>query len=161
MTRNDLLTYAGITQPITEWALDYGITPAVIIARLERGLSTETAITAPMVIAQGQRLHGDYLDEYITGRAPRKRRKTRPARRYSFNGQCLTVLEWAERTGVSIATINYRLRTGWSIEDALSRPKLGTVPGVVSNLCRSSGTGAGSTAQEIPEIKNPEKADPA
>ena len=25
MTRNDLLTFDGVTQPISEWALDYGI----------------------------------------------------------------------------------------------------------------------------------------
>lgn len=50
------LTFDGTTQPISEWALDYGITPAVIIARLERGLSIEEAITKPMVVARGQRL---------------------------------------------------------------------------------------------------------
>jgi hypothetical protein len=34
-----LLLFEVVEQPIIEWALDYGITPAIIIGRLERGMS--------------------------------------------------------------------------------------------------------------------------
>ncbi|MDZ7874359.1 MAG: hypothetical protein U5N27_15240 [Rhizobium sp.] len=48
MTPASILEHDGISQSITEWALDYGITPAIIIARLERGMSIADAITTPM-----------------------------------------------------------------------------------------------------------------
>lgn len=56
MTRDDLLTFYGITQPITEWALDYGITPGLIVRRLRHGLSPERAITKAMPAKPGDRL---------------------------------------------------------------------------------------------------------
>lgn len=48
MTPETILEHDGIQQPIIEWALDYGITPAIIIARIGRGLSVADAITRPM-----------------------------------------------------------------------------------------------------------------
>lgn len=57
MTPETILDHDGIQQPILEWALDYGITPAIIIGRLERGLSIADAITTPMKTGfRGQRL---------------------------------------------------------------------------------------------------------
>lgn len=57
MTPETILEHEGIQQPIIEWALDYGITPAIIIGRLERGISIADAITTPMKTGhQRQRL---------------------------------------------------------------------------------------------------------
>jgi len=175
MTPATTLTFDGIKQAITEWALDYGIAPAVIIARLERGLPVEEAITRPMVTARGQKLTGKHLDRYIFGQrtawlrdrrmviravekasrsaarqavhdaekaaraAERKpvrkaARIAKPAqlttpypspanaRRYTFNGETLTVRQWSERTGIPATIIANRLRKGWSIERALTEP---------------------------------------
>ncbi|MEW9838088.1 hypothetical protein [Mesorhizobium marinum] len=58
MTRFDPLTHDGITQPIVEWALDYGIPPGLILKRLQRGMSVGPAITTPM-----RARPGDVLDE--------------------------------------------------------------------------------------------------
>lgn len=41
----------------------------------------------------------------------------------TINGITLNHKQWAERTGISYNTLNFRLRTGWSLEDALTRPK--------------------------------------
>lgn len=38
-----------------------------------------------------------------------------------FEGQTLTQAAWAERLGISQATLSYRLRRGWSVSDALTR----------------------------------------
>lgn len=65
MTPATSLTFDGIEQPVTEWALDYGILPAVILARLERGLSVEQAITTPMVVAPGQTLPDKCVQDHI------------------------------------------------------------------------------------------------
>lgn len=42
-------------------------------------------------------------------------------RRITYNGETLTVCEWAERIGVNQNTLLYRLRRGWSVERALTK----------------------------------------
>jgi hypothetical protein len=54
------LTFDNITQPITEWARDYGIPVSIIQRRLNEGWSTEHAITHPMPTRPGDRLPGNY-----------------------------------------------------------------------------------------------------
>ena len=46
-------------------------------------------------------------------------------KRYAFNNLVLTIREWSERTGLSIALIHSRLEKGWSIERALTAPPRG------------------------------------
>lgn len=119
MRRSRTLTLDGITQPISEWALDFGILPEVIIARLERGWPVEQAITHPMVVAPGQKLPASFTTP------PRRRRGSRPAaqkrtgRRFQHDGHNLTIADWSERTGIGVATINYRLRQGLTFEQAI------------------------------------------
>ena len=42
----------------------------------------------------------------------------------TFNGETLSLTEWAERIGVRQNTITYRLKRGWSIERALTEGKI-------------------------------------
>jgi hypothetical protein len=76
------------------------------------------------------------------------------AKTYTFDGKSLTVPEWSRLTGLQPNTIGARLRKGWSIEDALTRPRsrCGKKPGVPFDFAPFEGTGAGSTAQESPNI---------
>lgn len=70
MTPETILEHDGTSQPIIEWALDYGITPSIIIARLERGLSIADAITTPMQTGfRGQRLRSPDVEAFIRGNA--------------------------------------------------------------------------------------------
>lgn len=39
-----------------------------------------------------------------------------------FNGERMCIAEWAERTGIKQGTLGYRIRSGWSIERALTEP---------------------------------------
>lgn len=191
MTCDDFLTFDDIEQPITEWALDYGVTPAVIIARLERGLSVEQAITTPMVTAPGQQLTGKHLDSYITSqrhawqrdrrtviravqkasraaaqpqRAAKIARPKTMGRRYTFDGKTMTLREWAEHIGISFFALEKRVANGWSIDRVFAATdgrKDRHRPGVVSNFEGLEGTGAGSIAQESPEITFSEQAENA
>lgn len=43
-------------------------------------------------------------------------------RRYTFQGETLTVTEWANRTGIKRTTLNARLNHGWDIDRALTEP---------------------------------------
>ncbi|KFL30649.1 hypothetical protein JP75_14345 [Devosia riboflavina] len=142
-----MLTHDGITQPINEWALDYGIYPDVIADRLERRWSVERAITTPMVVVPRQRLN---KPEPRTAQRPAS---TKRGKRLTYMGQCLTVCEWSAVIGVTTHTINNRIRKGMPIEGVLSRALPIGRPGVAQNLCPSKGTGGGSVAQDIPQIE--------
>jgi hypothetical protein len=109
MTQNDLLTFDGTTQPVTEWALDYGIPAARILERLSRGWSVDRAITQPMKVIKGKVLP----DEDLDGVNPR-------AHLYTHEGQTLTIAEWAQRAGISASTLTRRLRHGVPIAEALT-----------------------------------------
>jgi hypothetical protein len=39
-----------------------------------------------------------------------------------FNGETLCALDWARRYGIKPGTLTFRLRTGWSIHEALTTP---------------------------------------
>lgn len=169
MTPASILAYDGIEQPIIEWALDYGITPEIIVARIERGMTVADAVTTPMLTGHsGQRLpvyhssQGSRASEPPTSKARRRKRKPTPrvGETYSYCGRALTILEWAAATGLSRGTLYQRLRDGWTIERALTVPMRGRcgLPGVVADLSAIEGTGAGSTAQETPKITFSEKA---
>lgn len=101
MTPDDLLSYDGVDQSISEWALDYGIPAELIIDRLNAGRSVEDAITAPMEVAPGQRLPD-----------PR-------AKLYTHNGETLTLKDWSRRTGIPKATLADRVGRGMPIGDAI------------------------------------------
>ena len=105
MTRDDLLTYNGITQPITEWALDYGITPETILTRLSHGMKVGRAITKPMLARPGDKL--PEFNRRPNAATPRKE----PGRLYDFNGQSLTLKEWAAKLGITTHTLRHRLKT--------------------------------------------------
>lgn len=49
-------------------------------------------------------------------------RHYRQNRFVTFKDQTKCVIEWSETTGLSHATISYRLNVGWSVEDALTTP---------------------------------------
>jgi hypothetical protein len=112
MTPSTILALHGIEQSISEWALDYGILPSLIIERLECGCSIKTAITTPMKAQPGQRLP-DLFWEMDGTRPP-------VGRLYTHNGRTMNITAWSNHTGIGVATINYRLRQGMSFDQAIS-----------------------------------------
>ncbi|RUY31695.1 hypothetical protein EN978_07225 [Mesorhizobium sp. M7A.F.Ca.US.001.04.1.1] len=89
-------------------------------------------------------------------------KRGRPSRSVTYAGRSLTIREWSEVTGVPDKTLATRLYHGWSIEQTLATPTPAQRrAGVVSNFETLRGTGAGSTAQEIPEITFSEQAENA
>lgn len=49
-------------------------------------------------------------------------RNTRRTQKLTFNGVTLCKQDWCKRTGLDWATLNGRLRRGWTIERALTTP---------------------------------------
>ncbi len=134
MTPTTNLAHDGIEQSITEWALDYGITPGIIMARLERGMSIADAITLPMKVGhRGQRLPIFSRKQAAIRKvshfppAPRERRirkrkdgRAHNAKPIEHGGVSLTIREWSQRTGVPASRIYGRLHLGWDIADAIA-----------------------------------------
>jgi hypothetical protein len=50
-------------------------------------------------------------------------RNRRNNRFVTYNGETRTTVEWAEVAGLPVKVFRSRLRNGWSIEEALTRPK--------------------------------------
>lgn len=142
------LTHDGITQPITEWALDYGIYPSVITDRLARGWSVERAITTPMIALPDQKLCPDHMPKL-----PRVRRTQSTNRRFQFDGLTLTIPQWSQRVGIAAHVLRTRIRKGMEIGEALTRPVRTTGPGVGKNFQELTGTGAGCATQDFPKIE--------
>jgi hypothetical protein len=99
------LTYDNITQPIEEWALDYGIPAHLIRNRLRKGWSVERAITEPMRTTPGERLKENEAPE-----------QPKPCALYTYNGRTLTPREWAEETGLKIEVIYNRAKRGMPLD---------------------------------------------
>lgn len=61
---------------------------------------------------------------WATKKAQQRNRRTN--HKLTFQGETLTVAEWAERTGIRFGTILSRLRYGWSVQKTLASPLLKT-----------------------------------
>lgn len=57
--------------------------------------------------------------------ATQQARNKRANRRIRFRGRSRTLGEWAEELGVPMDRLRWRLRVGWSVEDAFTIPKGG------------------------------------
>ncbi|MCF6370978.1 hypothetical protein LXM96_19270 [Rhizobium sp. TRM95001] len=155
-----VLQFGGISQAVSEWALDYGITPGIIIARLQSGVSVADAITTPMRVGfAGQRLPKFHKQQI--GRLKVRPNATK-ANLHVHDGRSLTLGQWAKAYGMTKGTLRSRLRGGWTLEEALTTPirplrKADTGmtaegAGVSADFAPFEGTGAGSTAQETPNL---------
>jgi hypothetical protein len=49
-------------------------------------------------------------------------RNMRNNRRLTFNGRCQTLVEWASEVGIKPGTLGARLKRGWTVAEALTRP---------------------------------------
>lgn len=124
-----MITMDGITQPIVEWALDYGIYPAVISDRLARGWTAERAITAPMMVAPHQRLNGKFLPGLPKCRHPKatltRPNPLRPKKLYEWHDRGLTITELSRSTGISTQSLRNRMARGLTIAQAVA---IGSLP---------------------------------
>ncbi|QND20393.1 hypothetical protein HB774_09945 [Rhizobium leguminosarum bv. viciae] len=88
--------------------------------------------------------------------APKESKPRATAHRFTHDGQTLTLKEWAAITGISAMSLRSRITNGWTIHDALTVPVKPVGKrmhrGVSFNFAPFEGTGAGSTAQENPNI---------
>lgn len=102
-----LITAAGRTQCVADWATDLDCDPMVIHQRLRAGWSAERAVTLPHVPHQSSLSPGGNAGQQTVIEA---------------NGESLSLIEWSRRLGCSPAAIIARIKRGWSHELAVTRP---------------------------------------
>lgn len=93
------------TRTIREWSRISGVSVAVIRERLRRGNEPSAAIFSPVNPNMQKSKRAQRLDRLIT-----------------HDGKTLTLAQWAAEGGMESITLIYRLRRGWSLDDALTRP---------------------------------------
>ena len=105
MSRNRYVTHEGQARTLAEWAERTGIPYMALFYRFERGWSIGRALTAP----------------YLSDDKARARNRT-TNHRVEFQGETLTIAEWAERYGMTTNQLAQRLRQGWTMARAVSKP---------------------------------------
>lgn len=105
MSRNRYLTHNGQTHTLAEWAEQTGIPYMALFYRLERHWPLERALTTPHLKDDKARARNRVTNH-----------------RVEFQGESLTIAEWAERYGMTTNQLGQRLRQGWHIERALTTP---------------------------------------
>lgn len=95
-----LTTSDGRSDTLDNWAKSTGINRSTILYRLRTGLSTDKALE-------------------LDGEEKGTRKYTK--RELTVNGQALPIAEWARLTGISYATIKWRILQGWP-DDAVVAP---------------------------------------
>jgi hypothetical protein len=105
-------TIDGVTKTLPAWAAERGVNVPTVRGRMRLGESIEQALD-PNIRKP---------EPYKYKQRPPKAEKvlTRPRKYYTVNGETLTLNGWSDRFGIPYSTLRYRLRTGFTIEEALN-----------------------------------------
>lgn len=95
-----VITFAGFTGTVREWAQRQGINVSTLHSRIERNMPLARALTMPT-----QRPKYLHLPRTIT-----------------YKGEQATIAQWAVKVGLSEMGLKSRLRRGRTIEEALTEP---------------------------------------
>ena len=100
-------TMNGVTKNAIEWSAETGIPVKAILQRKGAQWSDEKALTTP----------------YHPGRGG----CNREVKKYEYDGRSLSLTEWSNETGVKYELLHNRLRSGWTIAEAIETP-VGKLP---------------------------------
>jgi hypothetical protein len=97
------LTFDGKTQSIWDWVEELGLDYELVRARLRLGWSIDDALTVTFEEAKQQRI-------------------VKESRFVEYQGVTRSLNEWAALAGLRKDTLAWRMRTGWSLEKAMTTP---------------------------------------
>lgn len=95
------------TKTALEWEAELGIPARVLQYRRSSGWSDEKALTRP----------------YYPGRGGRNRE----VRLFEYKGRMQSIVDWSKETGVKYNLLQDRLRSGWTMTEAIETP-IGKLP---------------------------------
>ena len=99
---NHLLTYNGETQPVVEWAKHAVVKYKTFKQRIADKWPIERALFTPHISTNFSNRKGAHL--------------------LTFGGETKTISEWSKTIGIVSVALYARIRSGWSIERALTTP---------------------------------------
>ena len=102
--RSVKLTYNGETLSLAQWARKLDMDYQHIRTRYRYGWDTKSIIETPK------------------NKHHKERKITNNSRMLFYNGENLSVSQWAKKLGVSYDVLRNRLRNGWSVENTLKTP---------------------------------------
>lgn len=138
-----------------------GIEPGALLDAMHKKIA---AAPSPFELAANRKINRASATKRV--RDPRPKQVKCADRLITFDGNTLTMQQWADLVGLSVAQIASRLRQDWSVERALTQP-VGTrsrtwgasgavtgkhAPGVGCDFLSVEGTGGGRSAQDSPKI---------
>lgn len=157
------ITYDGRTMNATDWARELNIPRDTLTSRLSYGWPVAQALgfeARPRQLRPCQERHITFRGVTRTmldwaGRLgvcrdtlrqrlrdwPLERAMTQPpqsSQLITVNGVARTFREWSEHTGIKLCTIKKRIESGWSIEEAVTRPLKSVVDGCIYHPRRRS-----------------------
>lgn len=100
---NTFLEFDGKKQTVANWAREQGISPEVLYDRIERDWPIEDILQTPV-------------------RVTPKFKRGSSVEVVEYKGESHTLLEWSKITGLSPCCIRYRIKAGWTVEEALTKP---------------------------------------
>ena len=120
-----LYHHNGEARTLTAWAAFVGVPKNTLEVRLRRGWAFERALSGEK-LQRPPKPKPAPKPRQPKPPVPKRPRPPRPAKRLTFENETLTIPEWSEITGYSVATIRNRLKAGWPIERTLTTdPKPG------------------------------------
>lgn len=99
-THGNFIEHAGERLTVSQWARKLGISRQRIFNRLALGWDPVRAVATPIKKIESRRTN-------IT---------------LECNGECLSIREWAKRSGINYHALLGRLNLGWSPERAITTP---------------------------------------
>jgi len=138
--KSRILLFRGREQTLQDWARQLKIPPQRISQRLNQlHWSVEEALTTPVgaprktthwVVLDGQRMgitaaatRLGVSAAFIRYRAVHGiplRKSKQPRRKYRYQGQLLTIGQWAKKLRIPVSTLHDRLRRGWTVRETLT-----------------------------------------
>jgi len=97
---------------ISEWEDKLGFKRGVVHGRINEGWSARRALMTPV---SRRKKSPERLE---------KLRRKRNGHQLTYGGETMCISAWTERLGFSYTLIRKRLKSGWSVEDALTIPPL-------------------------------------
>lgn len=95
-----IITFAGFTGTIREWAQRQGMRAPTLESRINRGMSLARALTMPV----------------------QRHKHVKPPRIIAYKGKRATIAQWATEIGLAEAGLRSRLYRSRTIEEALTEP---------------------------------------
>lgn len=99
-SRNVILTHNGISDTVKGWSRRIGLRHETLVRRLKLGWTTADALNMSVDL-NVSKAH---------------------VKEYSLDGKTMSLAEWSAHTGITRGSIQGRINSGWSLEDALSVP---------------------------------------